>query len=615
MPHASRFRRTNRRFDELRSIYRGSDGSVRDLSRFESRTRRRGGFFLAFFLLISAFVIGAVLAALFLFRSQERFTGEGVSVVVQAPEQTRSGDEMLYVITYKNEEPVILGNVELNVRYPDGFTMNETTPAASNTSGQERGGTWNIGTLPRGRDGKVEIRGKLVGTLNTQQTLQALLTYKPSTFNAEFQEVASATTTIATSVLDLTVTGPDIVVPESEVQYGISFMNTTDEALEHVEVGFEIPADFSIQSTKPERDGTLTRWLFPKITKGEKKEIVIRGAYSGEARDTRVVTARVGFRNGSQFVLQREEEHTTNVVKGDVTIGLAVNGSAANTPVQFGDLLKYTVSVKNRSDKPVEQLTVATTIQSKLIDWPSLKDAKKGTKNDATITWTKTQIPELRKLDPGKEVLIAFEVRARAATTTVPSNELLVESNAAVTITKTASSSKPIVVQSNTVTNAVNTNLAFRAEARYFTDDGSKIGEGPLPPKVGATTQYRVRWTVTNALHDVLSMKVSAPLPLDAAFVQSGHVSAGTLLYDPASRAVSWTLSRLPTTTPEATADFTVSVTPLEGHVGKVVPLLGVATLEARDRVTGGLLRASQSALDTNLDGDQYGQGKGVVQQ
>lgn len=601
-------------FSELRSIYRASDGSERDLSRFESRRRRRGSRVVVVLLFLCAFVFGAALTAFFLFRNQDRFTGDGVSLTVAAPEQMRSGDEIRYIIRYANAEPTILGNVELSVRYPDGFTFTDAVPASENAATADRGGTWTIGTLPRGRDGTVEIRGTLIGTLNTQLTLQALLTYKPSNFNAEFQEVASSTTTIANSVLDLAIHGPTVAVPDAEASYTLRVTNTTDEAIAHVEVSFEAPQDFTITSSKPEREGTVARWLFPTLKKGEKKEIVIRGMFAATAEESRVLSVKAGFRNGSQFLLQRAEEMTTTIVKGEVTVGMAVNGSASDTPVSFGDVLQYTINVKNRSKEPVEQLSVEATVDSTVVDWATLKDDKKGSRKGSVLTWTQTQIPELRRLDAGKEVTIAFRLNVIPRKVGHTLADLRVESHAAVTVRKAKNIPTPLVVQSNTVTNAVNTNLTFAAEARYFTDDGSKIGEGPLPPRVGQATSYRVRWTAANTLRDVLSMKVSTVIPSDASYAEAGHVSLGTLLYDPATRTLSWTLSRLATTTPEASADFTVRVTPLEGHVGKVMPLSGLITLEGRDRVTGGLLRVSQTPLDTNLDGDEYGQGRGVVQ-
>ena len=153
--------------DELQTIYRDAGGHMPDMSRFEHRRRRRTRAVFFVFIFLFTFVAGVIAAGLFFFRSNDRFTGEGVSVKITAPEQVTSGDEIRYNIRYANNEPLVLGNVEMTVRYPQGFTLKEAHPSPTNQSGAT-GSTWIMGTLPRGRDGTIEIIGTLVGALNSQ---------------------------------------------------------------------------------------------------------------------------------------------------------------------------------------------------------------------------------------------------------------------------------------------------------------------------------------------------------------------------------------------------------------------------------------------------------------
>ena len=191
--------------------------------------------------------------------------------------------------------------------------------------------------------------------------------------------------------------------------------------------------------------------------------------------------------------------------------------------------------------------------------------------------------------------------------------DLVMESRAEVTVDKAGKLPVPIVVNSNTIITQVNSDLALENEARYFAEDGTKIGDGPLPPRVGQTTTYRVIWTVTNTLHELLSVKAATILPLDVSFGAVGRVSQGTLLYNPDTREVSWTLQRLQTTTPKATIEFSVVVTPTKEAVGKILPLTGDMTLASRDKATGALLTIKKSSVNTALDDDEFGRGKGVV--
>lgn len=607
-------RRTKTRDDvgtPLRAIYGDNEGHIRDMSRFEHRSRRRTRLVFIIFLILFTFVAGAGVAGFFLLRTQDRFSGAGVKVQVTAPEQVTSGEMMRYTIRYTNDEPLVLGNVELTIRYPRGFTVTEARPEPSNKTGS--GGTWLIGTLPRGRDGTIELAGTLVGALNTQANLQALLTYKPANFNAEFQEVGSATTTIASSILAVAIQGSDRVLPDTETLYTIAYENAADTRIEHVEVHVKLPNDFTITGTKPNRTGIATQWTFDAIEKKKKGTIEVRGKFAKDASGERTVGASIGIGKGDAFSLQKEDVFTTNIVKGDLLVSLALNGSSTASAVNFGDALQYTMGIKNNSDTPMENVTVRLLVASPVVDWTLLDDKARGARDGSTLTWSKSNVRDLRLLDPGEEVLMNVGLRLKRSKEGLNLEDLVIESRAEVTVDKAGKLPVPIVVNSNTIITQVNTDVAFENEARYFTEDGTKIGDGPLPPRALQTTTYRVIWTLTNSLHELLSIKASTPLPLDVSFGAVGRVSQGTLLYNPDTREVSWTLQRLQTTSPKATIEFTVVVTPTKEAVGKILSLTGDVTLAARDKATGALLTVKKSSVNTALDDDEFGRGKGVV--
>ena len=383
----------------LRAIYGDDEGHIRDMSRFEHRSRRRTRTVFIIFLILFTFVAGAGVTGFFLLRNQDRFSGEGVRVKVTAPEQVTSGETMRYKIQYTNNEPLVLGNVELTVRYPRGFTVTESHPEPSNKTGS--GGTWLIGTLPRGRDGTIELVGTLVGALNAQANLQALLTYKPANFNAEFQEVGSATTTIASSILAVKIQGADRVLPDTETLYTIAYENAADTTIAPVEVRVKLSNDFTITGTKPDRSGIATQWTFDAIEKKKKGAIEIRGKFAKDASGERTIGASIGIGKGDAFSLQKEDVFTTNIVKGDLLVSLALNGSGTSGAVNFGDALQYTVGIKNNSDTPMENVAVRLLVASPIVDWGALDDKARGARDGSTITWTRSNVRDLRLLDPG----------------------------------------------------------------------------------------------------------------------------------------------------------------------------------------------------------------------
>ncbi len=596
---------------DFSALYLDDQGKERDFSRLDEAPRRSVGGLAIVFLVAGTFALGMLVAAFFLFRSPERFSGDGVALSIVAPEQMTSGEDISYTITFTNNEPLILGNVELTVRYPEGFTLIESNPQPANVSGSEHAGTWMIGTLARGRSDTVTMKGKLVGPLHAQRTLQALLTYKPANFNSEFQEVAEAQTAIANAAMDVTAEGPDVAVPDSDVTYTITYRNPTDDDLGAGQVLLEFPSTFTILETRPARTGVEARWIIDPIRKQHTGSITVRGRFRAGTEGEQRFLARVGLGKGTVFALQKETEQVTNLVTGSVLVSVSQNGSTAGAPVQLGDLLNYSLSIRNTATTPVENLRVRMVLPSPTFDWATL-EAAGGKREGNAITWTAREFAGLRKMNPVSEVAIPIRIRLRRDAHGLALADLRTEAHAEVIVP--GANSSTITVNSNTIVSTINSNLSLVVEARYFTDDGTKIGDGPLPPTVDGTTRYRIRWVMENTIHELLSMKAVASLPLDVTFVAPGHVSQGTLIYNADRRTVEWTANRLPTTIPNVTIDFDVRITPRAEQRGQVVPLLGETVLEARDKETSGKIVLHGSPLSTTLDGDEFGQGKGVVQ-
>jgi len=80
---------------------------------------------------------------------------------VNAPQNISSGDEINYVIEYKNDGAVEVPNLRVKVEYPERFTFSGSDPASA-----EGNNVWYVGTLAPGQTGKIVVRGKLEGIRN-----------------------------------------------------------------------------------------------------------------------------------------------------------------------------------------------------------------------------------------------------------------------------------------------------------------------------------------------------------------------------------------------------------------------------------------------------------------
>ncbi len=120
---------------------------------------------------------------------------------------------------------------------------------------------------------------------------------------------------------------------------------------------------------------------------------------------------------------------------------------------------------------------------------------------------------------------------------------------------------------------------------------------------------------LTNTLHELTDLKMSAKLPENVIWTGKSTVDAGDLRFDAAEGKIVWTLNWLPTTIKNVAVSFDVGLTPTPEQVGKVPTLIDATILEATDKVAATKLLLSAPPLTTSLDNDAVAEGKARVQE
>ena len=606
---------------ELKEIYKDQNGEIPDMSKIYHKKRSRTKRVMIRALVFLVFV-AAIAAAGFFFLGRQGFSGEEVGLEIISPDVIAGGQVVEYSIKYKNNGSVPLGQAELEVRLPDDFVFSESTPVSS------EGRVWQIGSIVDGGSGEIKIKGTLYGAEESFETLQAVLTYKPADFNSEFQKVATAVTKVQGSLLEVGITGPERILANKEATFKIKYKNTGETDLANIKISVVGPEDFSFTEGADGKE--VTSWSVDQAAPGEEKEIEFKGAFGPAAEGERELKAQIGFTRGDKFYVQKESVLKTNVLIGAILSTLILNGDSKDRTFNFGDTLNYSIVYQNKdkvdlSDLEVKIVFESTSRNNKMVlDWATLKDDYNGTVlgtqlspelRQGTITWAKRQISGLARLVPGAEGTINFQIKIK------PFSEFAnwgikdfeIKSFASVTIGKGGQAGESETIESNIINFKINSDLGFKTEARYFNDDNIAVGSGPVPPKVGEATAYRIFWTVTNSLHEVENLKVSTILPENIIWSRKYELSAGELKFDEATREVSWTLNRMPLDVKSLGVNFEVTVTPVTADRGKLLTLLLGTNLQATDKSTGGAIAKVADALTSNLDGDPAAEGKGIV--
>ncbi|MFA5189005.1 MAG: hypothetical protein WC460_06635 [Patescibacteria group bacterium] len=617
---------------ELKKIYEDGQGNLPNMTKLEFKNKNRARNLVIGIIVFLFIILAASVTGFFIFRPNPKFSGDKIKLEIKAPFSLSSGENIDYQIKYTNSEEISLNNVQLTVNLPNGFIFSSSNfpPVLPTDQTPANLKTWKINDLYPGQSQLLDITGKLIGPIDAQQSISAVLNYVPANFSSEFQKKASFSTQISDSLANLEIEHANQIADQEEMELTLKLTNKSQQyEINNLSVELAYPLEFTIgesQIIDPNNEASLNVikavkdeispkiWQIDSLLPQAEKLIKIKGKFKVEASAKPEFTVAVKLKgSGEDLFLQGEEKFSIEVIKGELLTNLIINGSNQNKAVSFGDTLNYLLSIENKSKKTLGDIKVRAVLDSAFLDWSSLKDDNRGINEDTQILWTKDQIPKLAFLLPEEEIEINFQIKLRAKPARQYSQQdYQVKSFFETQVNQIDNAEAKITNQSPTLINEFNSDLNLSAMARYFDDQSNTIGSGPLPPIVGQKTSYRIFWTITNSLHDLTTIEVKSKLPDYVTFEDKQNISTGDLFKN-AQNEIIWQISGMPATIDKATAEFDISITPQAGDVGKILTLLPEITLTATDAQTKGQLLNTLSGITTNLDSDPLGKGKGLI--
>lgn len=558
---------------------------------------------------------GAAVGGFFFFNQAQRFSGERVNLQLQLPSEAASGSELELTVKFQNLEPVDLSRAEVTIEYPEGFTVESTSQPATN----EFQNAFELGTLKSGRAGSLTVRGQIFGSVGTDRTFTATLTFRAENFSSDFQTTADTKVKITTSILDLKLEGPSKLTPGASGTWKITYGNTSARDLENVQIEIIYPDGLTPTATDPAAVERSALWRFEKVAQDSQGSISVTATAEGDVGDALELIVRAGLVSTSNAVdLQAEQKLLILMIESGVSAPVTVNGQSENSVAEPGETLNYTLRVSNDGEIELTDVSVQVDLIGQVINLETLENPANATVEDRKLSWTKDQVVGLALLKPGQEATIRFAVDSHS-TLTVDSDD---DVNPTVTLeVRVTSPNLPAQAGAPPTTRFVTklaTVFGFEAEARYADDEGAVLGTGSVPPKVGQTTAYRIFWRITSTTNDATNLIVSATLPTGV-FWTGQHVSrdAGDIKFEAGTRTVSWTLNKIPAGTgsrlPVLIASFEVSITPTADQVGDVVVLTQTSAATAKDAFTSRDLNVTQPTLTTDLPDDPVAVDNGEV--
>jgi hypothetical protein len=605
--------------ESLQEIYEDGSGGVADVKKFDIR-KRRGPFFWAaafFILLASAGIGGWFYYDYYSFNAPARNNFE--LSIEPSKDNVLAGEEVSLKIVYKNMEKVSVKNLELQAILPDNFTVLETYPAAGNTAAGSKSIRWTIGSLDSKRSGEVEVRGIAMAKAGDSIALYAEASYTPLNFSSQFKKTAAASLGVAGIGVDFNFDNFTSAVVGEENEFSVRFKKADESYIDGFSLSispkyddFElIPVKYENKDWLKTATATPLEWQISSMEPGE-SQFPVNFKITDKKADQDEFTIKAYGLTGSGKYEIYEKTFVFDVLKGDLTLNLIVNGSKNDQGVNLGDTLNYLISYSNKSETAFKDIVIMAAIEGGAVNWPTLKDENNGIRSGNTISWSKNEIPALESLAPDAEGTIEFSLSLKDSLGGASGQPGEIKSAARYSIASSASSKDN---QSNTITNKLNSRIDFNEAVMYFNEDNIAVGSGPIPPKAGQTTTYKVRWSLGGNIHELADVRAESTLPGGVAFAGNASTNVGQITYDQSSGKVIWNIGRLPVIGESINAEFSISVTPGQPDANKIMVLSSGASVSGMDTETNTEIKSASKAKTTALEDDEIGQSDGLVRQ
>ncbi len=533
--------------EKLMEIYENADGSMPDMTHFQKK--KRSSFIRSLFVLLFSciFLAGVAWFGFFILQPKSTFSEDGVILSISGEEQVKIGEVQRYRIRYRNAQNVDLTNVILQIRYPEGFVLTDSSLAPTNEAKDE----WMLGSLQGQESGYIDIYGKIYGAIGEKQSFRTFLDYKADNFSSDFQKAYSLTVETAESPYKLSVEAPEQIVSGSEVELTIYVDGVDEEDRANLAVQLDSDASFSVRGSTPKEDQFVeNRW---NLSDAEDDKIVITGVFDSSMLDAdgNLKINLVGWKDSDRSVdgyVYDTQEYTVKILQSDLVSNLVINGSSSNLDVQPGETLNGTVVLRNAGETPLKNVVARVVFdapsyeKNSILNWSEIDNPQDADitgeqlsvgKRRGIMEWDRSQILDLRQIDPDEEIVADFSLPIKNSEDTDLINYTNSEIDATLEVRYELNgenkiiSSIPIVMTLNS-----DTDLEVRDDIEYN----------------GEQEKHTMTWVVTNSFHELKDIKLEASIYGDIDWNEDDLVvGAGEANYDKENQKLTWTIDTMPT--------------------------------------------------------------------
>jgi len=557
--------------------------------------------------------LGLFIAALLMFWfGGASFSERDVVLLLEAPSQANSGDEITYKVKYRNNTKVDLNDLEFRFSFPD-----DSIVITDDGFSDELRQGFSVDKISPGQEAEKEFKAFLVGDKGNIKNAKVELFFKAGTIRSSFEKSQTATTTIVGVPVPMTLVAPPTAVPEQDVTYILDYRNESNSDIADLRFEFTYPDGFRVKTVSPKATQGNTTWDVSMTRQGSGARISVTGTLSGSERDTKTISVLLKRKIGDDYVNYERASSSTILSSPLLTVSLDANGSREYVAFP-SDIILYTMRYRNNSSYAFEGLNLTAKLDGDMYDLSSL-DTRGGffDAGTKTILWNAGAVPAFQALGPGRSGQVQFQVRLKSSLTGPAGTR-----NFFVKVTSTLSTPNvPAGLDSDQVSTSdiLITKISTQPQLSrvVYWQDPNLGSIGPMPPQVGKETVFTIHWQLTNPGNDANSVVIKGVLPPGVKW-KNVALSSGTGIsptFNTNRSEVSWNVGFLPqgigvNGSAKYEGIFQISITPTAAQQGNVMELMKASVLTGTDSFTGQTVTTTVDAINTDSTVDRPNQGE-----
>ena len=282
------------------------------------------------FLVVLISVVVVLIGLVFWVYRRNIYSKDVLKLEILGPEKIIAGEELEYVLKYKNNGNARLEQLELVFEYPDDMLL---IGEDSHRVVKE------LEDLYPGQEEIIYFQGRLFGQKGEVKTAVATLSYHAKNLKAVYESKSTFTTEIEDVPVTFAFDLSSKVITDKETKISLNYFSNFDGILSGLRIKSNYPNGFEFARSIPkgiEND----EWEISLLNKAEGGRIEIFGRISDNIGSQKVFSAQIGIWLGDHFVPLKEITRAVEIIKPRLIVTQRINWSDDYVS-EPGELLHY----------------------------------------------------------------------------------------------------------------------------------------------------------------------------------------------------------------------------------------------------------------------------------